>query len=146
MTQAGETAPATTDQIVDRLLRQIEAAWVTEQFDAIIEAGWPTGPPAPPPTAGPAHAEPPRPGSPAPVPPRGELHETRDHPRVRLSAPACPAEIQPPSQLHICRDESWAGRSPRSSLSTHPDAAPDTEELFATVVSLPERNGHDCHR
>ncbi len=90
MTQAAETAPTTTDQIIDRLLCQIEEAWVTEEFDAIIEANWPTGPPEPPPTAGPVHAEPPRPGSPAPVSPRGELHETRDHPRVwgRQRAPS----------------------------------------------------------
>ena len=95
MTQAAETAPATTDQIVDRLLRQIEAAWVTEEFDAIIEANWPTGPPQPPPTAGPAHAEPPRPGSPAPVPPRGELmkHETiRECGAVNVRHPEPPTQ------------------------------------------------------
>ena len=82
MTQAAETAPATTDQIVDHLLRQIEAAWVIEEFDAIIEANWPTEPPEPPPAAGPAHAEPPRPRSPAPLRPRGWLTDPRAHPRV----------------------------------------------------------------
>ena len=76
MTQAAATAPTTTDQIVDHLLRQIEAAWVTEQFDAIIEANWPTEPPAPPPAAGPTHPEPPRPGSPAPLQPQGSAHRS----------------------------------------------------------------------
>ena len=38
------------------------------------------------------------------------------------------------------------GSITRSSLSTHPDAAPDTEELFAAVFPYPERNGYDCHR
>ena len=82
MTQAAETAPTTTDQIIDHTLRQIEAAWVTEQFDAIIEANWPTEPPEPPPAAGPTHPEPPRPGSPAPLLRRGRLTDTQDQPRV----------------------------------------------------------------
>ena len=90
MTQAAATAPTTHDQIIDHTLRQIEAAWVTEQFDAIIEANWPTEPPAPPPAAGPTPPEPPRPGSPAPLQPRGRLTDPQDPPRV------CPRQRAPP--------------------------------------------------
>ena len=53
MTPAAPTAPATTDQNADHLLREIEAAWVAEEFDAIIAANWPTEPPEPPRSQGP---------------------------------------------------------------------------------------------
>ena len=93
MTQVAETAPATTDQLVDHTLRQIEAAWVIEEFDAIIAANWPAGPPEPPPAAGPGNAEPPHPRCPAPLRPRGWPSDPQVHPRLwgRQRAPPQPA-------------------------------------------------------
>ena len=94
MTQAAETAPTTSDQIVNRLLRQIEAAWVTGEFDAIIEANWPAEPPEPPPAAGPAHPEPPRQDSPTPVPAAGgTASNTRPSESVGPSTCATPAGV-----------------------------------------------------
>jgi hypothetical protein len=72
MTPAAPTAPTPIDH-VDHLLRQIETAWVSEEFDAIIAANWPTEPPEPPPSTGPTHPEPPRPKPPAPPRPGGQL-------------------------------------------------------------------------
>ena len=76
MTPAALTAPDTTDQIIDHTLRQIEAAWVTEEFDAIIAANWPTEPPEPPPAAGPTHPEPPRPTVSGSAPAAGPAHRS----------------------------------------------------------------------
>ena len=89
MTPAAATAPDTTDQIIDHLLRQIEAAWVTEEFDAIIAANWPTEPPEPPPAAGPTHPEPPR--------PRSRLRSSRGvGSPIRRPVPRCGARQRAP--------------------------------------------------
>jgi hypothetical protein len=76
MTQTARRAP-TTDHRIDDLLRQVEEAWVDEEFSAIVAANWPEEPPEPPPAAGPAGAEPPLPTSPALLRPQGRLTETR---------------------------------------------------------------------
>ena len=82
MTPAAPTAPATTDQNADHLLREIEAAWVAEEFDAIIAANWPTEPPEPPPVAGPTHPEPARPRCLARLPPGVRITDPRARPAV----------------------------------------------------------------
>ena len=83
MTAAVPTAPDNTDQIVvDHLIRQMEAAWVTEEFDAIVAANWPTEPPEPPPVAGPTHPEPPHPPLPASPQPGGRVTDPHARPRV----------------------------------------------------------------
>jgi hypothetical protein len=82
MTQTARRAP-TTDHRIDDLLRQVEEAWVDEEFSAIVAANWPEEPPEPPPAAGPAGAEPPLPTSPALLRPHGRLTETRVGPSIR---------------------------------------------------------------
>ena len=90
MTPAVAIAPATTDQIIDHLLHQIEAAWVAEEFAAIIAANWPTEPPEPPPAACPTHPEPPLPTSSAPPYPRSRLTVPQTRPRMRARQRAPP--------------------------------------------------------
>jgi len=91
MTPAVPTAPDTIDQIVDHALRHIEAAWVSEEFDAIIAANWPTEPPEPPPAAGPTHPEPARPRWLGRLPPWGRVTDpqTRRAVGARQRAPPC---------------------------------------------------------
>lgn len=93
MTPAALTAPDTIDQVIDHSLRQIEAAWVTEEFAAIIAANWPTEPPEPPPAAGPTHPEPPHPKPPAPLQPRGQLTDPQARPSVRARQRAPPGRV-----------------------------------------------------
>jgi len=66
-------AVANAATITDDMLRQIDAARVSEEFDAIIAANWPTEPPEPPPAAGASHPEPPHPRSLAHPQPQGRL-------------------------------------------------------------------------
>lgn len=83
MTQAAQRAPAADHRIIDDLLRQVEEAWVDEEFSAIVAANWPEEPPEPPPAAGPAGAEPPLPTPSALWMPRGRLTETWVGPSIR---------------------------------------------------------------
>lgn len=97
MTPAAPTAPDTIDQIIDHTLRRIEAAWVSEEFDAIIAAGWPTEPPEPPPAAGPTQPEPARPRRLGRLPPWGRVSDPRARPAVgaRQRAPPRPVIYTP---------------------------------------------------
>jgi hypothetical protein len=90
MTPTAPTAPATTEQNIDHLLHQIETAWVTEEFDAIIAANWPAQPREPPPAAEPTHPEPPFPPSSAPPQPRSRLTDPHARPRARARQRAPP--------------------------------------------------------
>ena len=45
MIQAAETELISNDLAVDDLLRQIDTAWVDDEFSAIIAANWPAEPP-----------------------------------------------------------------------------------------------------
>jgi hypothetical protein len=82
MIQAAETELLTHDLAVDDLLRQIDTAWVDDEFSAIIAANWPAEPPEPPPAAGPANAEPRLPRSSGALGPRGRLTNTTVSPSV----------------------------------------------------------------
>jgi hypothetical protein len=80
--QAAETVLLINDLAVDDLLRQIDTAWVDDEFSAIIAASWPTEPPEPPPAAGPANAEPRLPRSSVALGPPGRLSNTKISPSV----------------------------------------------------------------
>jgi hypothetical protein len=82
MIQAAETALLTNDLAVDDLLRQIDTAWMDDEFSAIIAANWPAEPPEPPPAAGPSNAEPRVPRSSGALGPRGRFTNTAVSPSV----------------------------------------------------------------
>lgn len=82
MIQAAETELISNDLAVDDLLRQIDTAWVDDEFSAIIAANWPAEPPEPPPAAGPTNAEPRLPRSSGALGRRGRLADTTVTPSV----------------------------------------------------------------
>jgi len=108
-----ETAPAITDPIVDSVLRQIEAAWILDEFYALIAANWPAGPPKPPPAAGPGSAEPHHSTSPALLRPQGRLPDPQIDPTV------CGRQRAPPHLAMRCNGAldadpdrvSWSGEA-----------------------------------
>ena len=147
MTQAAATAPTTRDQIIDHTLRQIEAAWVTEQFDAIIEANWPTEPPAPPPAAGPTPPEPPRPGSPAPLQPRGAAHRSAG-PAESVPPATCttPGGVVAGSATNQSRHtQTWTGRAGAAKLG-RPDGRRPTTLSGLAWPSYPPAPAHPIPR
>ena len=111
MTQAAAMTPTTRDQVIDHPLRQIEAAWVAEEFAAIIAANWPTEPLGPPSASGPTHPGPPRPRFLARLQPRSRLTD----PRARLRV--CARQRAPPPR------ESSQVATPLSHATPDPDRA-----------------------
>ena len=140
MTPAVAIARATTAQGIDHLLRQVEAAWVAEEFAAIVAANWPTEPPEPPPAAGPTHPEPPRPRCLARLQPRGRLTDPQVRPMVgaRQRAPP-PGRSRQPAIPSSHATPTWTGRAGAAKL-VRPDGRRLTSEQPGTA-ELPARSG-----